>query len=196
MQSSTSQHKAIELATEAINDLNKTDHVPLKSATTFVWKCMQYPGQLLDKVRTSGVGKTLVGIVSSATAGIVLRRIYDYMRGATNNPMEVFAFPRQRTMATLTNAPRRILRRHLAENHLIRMMALAPRAGAYSRRLFSPWSKSFRKYNRQKVFIPTSHKFTVPSYVKTGAAALGAVSLGTLGLKYAGRFFRKLFHRN
>lgn len=196
MQSSTSQHKAIELATEAINDLNKNDHVPLKSATTFVWKCMQYPGQLLDKVRTSGVGKTVVGIVGSATAGIILRRIYDYMRGTTDNPMEVFAFPRQRTMADLTNIPRRFIRRQLAENRLLAMAHFAPHAGAYSRRLFSPWSKGFRKYHRQKVFVPTSHKFTIPSYVKAGGAALGTVTLGSIGLKMAGRFFRKLFHRN
>lgn len=194
MQSSVSQHKAVELATEAISELNEHDKMPLSKAASFVWRCMQFPGYLLDKVRTSGVGKVIVSTATAAGSAIFMSRLYDYFQGRTSNPMEVFSFPRSRTMRRLVRAERMNLLRQIHPNTILPYFIPGNRASG--KRLFSNWSKSFRKYNRQKVFIPTSHKFTIPSYVKAGATGLGAAALGTTALKLTGRFFRKLFHRN
>lgn len=192
MQSPTSHHKAVELVTQSINDLHKSG-LSLADAGSFVWKCLQYPGQLLDQFRTSKPGKVLIKTTIAATGAMLIRRVFDYALGRTTNPLEVFSFPRQRTLNDLVgrfNVPRAAQAAVL--NNLVRW------AGArYGKRMYSRFTKDFKRYRQHKLHVPKSHfSYTVPSIVKTGATTLGSVGLGTVALKYAARFFRRLLHRN
>lgn len=192
MESQTSQDKAIPLFNQAVHDASLLGVPPEAIGNLFV-DIISYPGYVVNKLSQSRFGQFVIGGATGALGAILLSRLKRYLKGdpTMQHATDFFNLPRTRTMNDLKDFATATF------THLWKKAFAAPW------RLTTDWTRAYKRFKKLKL---TQHQhitrpYTIPyqpalSLAKNAAIGAGALGLGTAALKYTGRLFRKLLHKN